>query len=366
MRALKGTTILSHVVGWLIVLSLPILFLTQLPGSQSIASLLYSANFWIFNLSYIALFYVHVFWIYPQLYVKKKYFLYVAAILLLFAGFAFLRPFDRFIVQRQSNNEFRERVEGMPGPPFREIGQEGRMPPAFRERRGPHFDVVSSFLFLMIVSLGIALQTNQRLRITEKRALQAERDKVNAELSFLKAQINPHFLFNTLNNIYSLAVIGSEHTADSILKLSNIMRYVTDEVTHNLVPLESEAACIRDYVDLQRLRLSKRVTLHYSESGNLSNKTIPPMILMTFVENTFKYGISNHENVDIMIRLQAEENQISFYTRNRLFETPRPVISTGVGLSNTKQRLAHMYPHSHTLSIDSTGGYFTVTLTINV
>lgn len=126
-------------------------------------------------------------------------------------------------------------------------------PPPANERAGAHFDVVSVFLFFMLVALGVAIQTVERLHNSEKRALQAETDKANAEFSFLKAQINPHFLFNTLNNIYSLAVTESEHTPDAIMKLSNIMRYVTDEVTEDRVPLESEAACIQDYIDLQRL-----------------------------------------------------------------------------------------------------------------
>jgi len=105
-------------------------------------------------------------------------------------------------------------------------------------------------------------------------AARAEADKANAELSFLKAQINPHFLFNTLNNIYSLAVIKSDVTADSIMKLSNIMRYVTDEATEDFVPLQDELHCLTDYIELQRLRLGKKVTLNYAIAGDPAYKKL--------------------------------------------------------------------------------------------
>src|SRR6202008_3873902 len=110
----------------------------------------------------------------------------------------------------------------------------------------------SLFIFIMIIALSTAAVINQQWRLTEQRAIQAEVDKANAELSFLKAQINPHFLFNTLNNIYTLAINNNEHTADSIMKLSNIMRYVTDEVGEDFVPVQNELDCIDNYIELQR------------------------------------------------------------------------------------------------------------------
>src|SRR5205823_10521035 len=123
-------------------------------------------------------------------------------------------------------------------------------------------------------SLSAALSILKEWRNIEQRAAKAEADKANAELAFLKAQINPHFLFNTLNNIYSLAVTKSEMTPVSIMKFANIMRYVTDEVTQDFVPLQSEIDCASDYIDLQRMRLSKKVYVDYSVTGNLDGKQI--------------------------------------------------------------------------------------------
>ena len=217
----------------------------------------------------------------------------------------------------------------------------------------------------MIWSLGMAFQIIWQWRNTEQRAAQAEAEKATAELSFLKAQIHPHFLFNTLNNIYSMAVLKSEHTPAAILKLSNIMRYATDEVKRNFVSLQDEVAYISDYIDLQRLRLNNKVQLDFSVTGNTENKQIAPLILMTFVENVFKYGISSHEPSVIIIRIMAEENAIVFFCQNKIFGTQNKFESTGIGISNTRKRLEHFYPGRHSITINTENGLFTVQLTIN-
>ncbi|MGV3538267.1 MAG: sensor histidine kinase [Rufibacter sp.] len=365
-------TVLSHVVFWVLLLSLPLFFLAQEPGTYPVWSFFSYAEYWVFNMSFILLFYTHMYVLYPIFFSKGRYVLYGLSLVLLFLGFFFLRPFDRLM----HHNPTRPRVEqeGMryrlgpkrtdfpdhrpPRPPHDSGGPGG---PGRREER---FDMVSIFLFFLMVVLGIALQTMQRLREAEKRRLQAETDKANAELSFLKAQINPHFLFNTLNNIYSLAIADSEPTANAIMKLSNIMRYVTDDATADFVPLESEAGCIQDFIDLQLLRLSKQVQVTYKAEGHLWQKVIPPMVLMTFVENAFKYGVSNHEPATISIALAAEEQTVSFVCINTLFETPRNVVSTGIGLVNIRQRLAHLYRGKHSLEITQDNGFFTVHLTL--
>lgn len=196
--------------------------------------------------------------------------------------------------------------------------------------------------------------------------MQAEADKANAELSFLKAQINPHFLFNTLNNIYSLSNAKSENTAASILKLSNIMRYVTDEVKEEFVPLEDEVAFISDYIDLQRLRLGNKMNISFLVSGKITGKKIAPLILMTFIENVFKYGISSHSPSAIDIQLSAADDSISFICTNKLYENQRRIESTGIGIANTRKRLEHLYPGRFELNINKENGMFTVQLTLKV
>ncbi|MBL7747820.1 MAG: sensor histidine kinase [Chitinophagaceae bacterium] len=219
-------------------------------------------------------------------------------------------------------------------------------------------------MFVTIWSLSTAIPVARRWRNTEQRMLQAEAEKAQAELSFLKSQVNPHFLFNTLNNIYSLAVTKNENTAPSIMKLSNIMRYVTDEIQSDYVPLDSEINCMQDYIDLQRMRLGDKMQVQLSITGTTIDKKIAPLILMTFTENVFKYGVSSHEPSVITIRLTADAYNITFFCQNRLFDGRRNTERTGIGIPNARKRLEHLYPDKHFLDINTENGLFTVQLTL--
>jgi len=347
-------------------MSLPLIFMTGPSEENNITPLLLSPNYWVFNFSFLIVFYLNASYLIPRFFLKKKYALYLTYLAILFTGIFFLQPFERLFTQTLGPPRFSENNR-MPPPEFGPSPRFG--PGAEIQRRRPRprlFDMVSIFLFITVVALGLTIQIAQQWRITEKRAIQAEADKANAELSFLKAQINPHFLFNTLNNIYSLAVMQSPQTAESIMKLSNIMRHVTDEVSENYVSLTSEVACIRDYIDLQKLRLSKNVQINFSVTGNLEQKSIAPLVLMTFIENIFKYGISNHERAVITIKLQAKANLIHFFCQNQLFQTTRTSERAGIGLANTQQRLDHLYPNKHNLEIDRENNLFTVNLTLQI
>ena len=249
---------------------------------------------------------------------------------------------------------------GRPAPP----PDMNQMPgPPGNERR--QIDIVSIVLFFTVWSLSTAICIVREWRLTERRALQAETDKANAELSFLKAQINPHFLFNTLNNIYSLVVTKNEKAGEGIMKLSNIMRYVTDDVKDDLVPLESEINCMKDFVDLQKLRLSDKTTVDLSIKISPGEKKIAPLLLMTFVENAFKYGASNHESSTIRVTLSGSDKQIQFSCQNKIFNKKNDD-RTGVGLQNARLRLQRLYPDRHILNIDSSNNVFSVQLTLQV
>ena len=220
--------------------------------------------------------------------------------------------------------------------------------------------------YIITVGVYYVIRYFQGLQKEEKEKSELALKNKEMQISLLKSQINPHFLFNTLNNIYSLAVTKNENTAASILKLSNIMRYVTDEIRADYVSLQNEADCIRDYIDLQRMRLGKNTNVNFNVSGNTENKTIAPLLLLTFVENVFKYGISNREQSEITIRLAVEEHSITFYSRNRLFEARPATERTGIGIANARQRLEHLYRDKYFLNINKDDGFFTVQLTLQV
>jgi LytS/YehU family sensor histidine kinase len=146
------------------------------------------------------------------------------------------------------------------------------------------------------------------------------------------------------------------------MKLSNIMRYVTDDVTQLQVPLQSEVDCITDYIDLQKLRLSDRTQVDYSVTGDLEMKNISPLLLMTFVENVFKYGVSAHEPSPIVIRISVDGKATTLFCSNRIFNTQAKMERTGIGISNTRQRLEHLYPGKHSLDIKEENGFYNVML----
>lgn len=375
---MKASAFIIHGAGWLIFISLPLLFASGFQGSGNVLSTLVQPDHLFFYTSYIFLFYFNTVVLIPRLYLRKKYTMYFSIILLLLIAVIYLRPFDHLMTNSFQSHMVRS-MPGSPGfPPAQdsvpapspgnpppEFGHgpppfPGRMPPG--RRPAARFDAVSLFLFIMILALSITAKISAQLQKTEQRVARAEADKANAELSFLKAQINPHFLFNTLNNIYSLAVTRSEYTADSIMKLSNIMRYVTDDSKEDYVNLQNEIDFIVDYIDLQRLRLGTNDRIDFSVSGDWKLQKIAPLILMPFVENVFKYGVSKHDESPIVIKLFAGPDFIEFFCRNKIYPVNRTMERTGIGISNTRQRLQYLYPGRYDLTIDTANDYYTVKL----
>lgn len=397
MIRVRAYQIIIHIAGWLLFMAFPLLFINGGPNSNG-SSLLQFPSYWLFCFSYIVLFYVNAYLLTPRLLLKKKYTLYGVIVLLLFAGVYFLQPYDRLLNGTQRNMGW----QYGPVRPMRDklLGQDRPAPPPgdrpaphldSKHPRGPfapgehlpgdkppyfgpgpkHFptpfvDSISLFLFLVMVALSIAIKTIQQWHVTEQRATQAEADKASAELSFLKAQINPHFLFNTLNNIYTLAVIKDDNAPDSIMKLSNIMRYVTDDATADVVPMQNEIDCIKDYIALQRLRLGEKTRIDMEISGNIEDKKIAPLLLMTFIENIFKYGISKHTKSVISIKIWGNETGISFFCQNSIFADKGEKKRTGIGLKNTRQRLEYLYPGKHELAINTDNQLYTVKLILQI
>lgn len=214
------------------------------------------------------------------------------------------------------------------------------------------------FLFAATLLLSLTIKINGRWRKTEK-------EKLNAELSYLKAQINPHFLFNTLNSIYSLSIIKSDKTSEAVVKLSGMMRYVLSEAHQERVPLDKEIMYITHYIELQQIRLGNTVQLEYTVQGDMIGKEIAPLILISFVENAFKHGVNAEENSAISIQLKAEVDHFYMEVKNNKVKS---VISieeeSGLGIENTKNRLNLLYPNKHELNIQDDGKQFSVILKI--
>lgn len=357
MNVKRNLQTIIHVLAWLLFTSLIVAFFSLSPEDGSFTNRLSEPALIIFLVFYLTLFYANDGYLFPKLYLKKKYVLYFSIMVLLLIAVMYLKPFDHLMNHNHPP----------PGP------ERGGPPPGLREfeggrpiRRGPGIDIVSIILFVMVWSLSSALQIFKQWRRSQEQVIKAEADKVGAELFFLKAQVNPHFLFNTLNNIYALSVTNNPATSDAIMKLSQIMRYVTDEVTEDFVPLESEVECITNYIELQKLRSNKKTSIDFIVTGSVEGKRIAPLVLMTFIENVFKHGLSNHEASSIIIKLDLTDQYIKFYCRNKLFADTAKLERTGIGIANTRQRLQYLYPSKHTLTIAETAEDFTVELTLDL
>ncbi len=213
------------------------------------------------------------------------------------------------------------------------------------------------YLCVFITSSGQAIVKNWFS--AESRKKEMEFEKTVTELSFLKSQINPHFLFNTLNNIYTLTVLKSEKAPEFILKLADMMRYVLSDVGQKEAPLEQEIEYMEKFIDLQKMRLTDKTEVEFVVFGKPENRKIAPLLLMPFVENAFKYGISASEPSKIRISLMLKNKELTFQVENQIFgEKISKMLSTGTGLKNVKRRLELLYPESHWLRAERIGTKF--------
>ena len=195
----------------------------------------------------------------------------------------------------------------------------------------------------------------------------SERQKLNAELAYLRAQINPHFLFNTLNSLYVLAVKKSDHTAEAIMRLSHMMRYITAQADHDHVPLSQELEYITNYIALQRLRITPNVQIEVEMPSGASTLTISPLVLIPFIENAFKHGVNTEDECRIFIRLKVDGSMVILEVRNKkvVVETLTEAVS-GIGLQNVVQRLKLLYGGRHDLIINETAEEFSVHLSLQL
>ncbi|MBF4472938.1 sensor histidine kinase [Flavobacterium sp. HJJ] len=225
---------------------------------------------------------------------------------------------------------------------------------------------------LYVITFVTAIKITFDLLKEQKRATDLQKTQLETELLFLKSQISPHFFFNTLNNIYSLSVEKSNKTPKIVLKLAELMRYMLYETKTKRQTLANEILCIQNYLDLERIRNDERLEINMSISGDIHNKKIAPVILLTFIENAFKHGVNkNTGKVKIDISFKVKEEHLYFSISN-----PKPEItmhtdnfnkSSGIGIENVKKRLELGYNKSdYTLSFKNKKDIFAVKLVIKV
>lgn len=366
----KISPVLIHVLGCLLFLALPIVFA---PESTRLSVTLLNPPTQRDFLSYVLLigvFYANYLLLIPRLYFKRRWAVFVAINAAAFAIIVFLPnavvPQDMAARQETMPPQSRPPLDDAPrerggpqtgdvshgpgGPPPGEVphgAQQGPRGPGGPMRQPMWTAAVSHhlFLFLGVVFFALALQLSDRWK-------QTEREKLQAELAYLKAQVNPHFLFNTLNGIYALALEKSDRAPGAVARLAAMMRYVLHEAGRERVPLEREIAYIQDYIALQEVRFDGGAALELTVTGNAAGKTIAPLVLMPFVENAFKHGVNAEEDSRIGVRIDIGRDDLRLEVVNKKVTVQLgEAEQSGIGIQNTRERLHLLYPGTHTLEI---------------
>jgi sensor histidine kinase YesM len=250
---------------------------------------------------------------------------------------------------------------------FVSMAFEGKHPNVLNEMVA---EFILVLVFLVITTLikftrdSIALQ-DATLRIRE-----IERENVESELRALKAQINPHFFFNTLNSIYSLSLDQSEKAPELILKLSELMRYILYETRDDYVSMERQLDFLQNYIYLEQMRTDEKIKIEMEIKGDHTDLMVAPLLFVPFIENAFKHVVKEKDNpsfIRILFDL-THADKLSFFIKNKRYNSSGPVSANneGIGLANVRKRLNLLYPSRHELKISDTGDVFEVELTLEL
>jgi LytS/YehU family sensor histidine kinase len=288
--------------------------------------------------------YIHLYVLVPKLLNRKKYLLYIPSTIALLFIYSYL---SYFILRSIPTAWLPQGLS------------------LYIERIDPNYDILEGFFAFTIT---YALKYTWLALTTQNKVLALQKENLQLELKALKAQINPHFLFNTLNNIYALSLQKSDQTPEMLLKLSSMMRYLLYECNVPQVSLEKEIQFINDYIELEKIRHDKNVRIDFALSGNAQNKEIAPLLLIPLIENSFKHGMNSQiGNGWVDIQLSTMDKQLSLTVVNSVTENGNGIVhDKGIGLDNVKKRLELLYPGRHRLNIEPGKEYFSVDLTVNL
>jgi two-component system, LytTR family, sensor kinase len=334
----KHIAILIHILGWFLFGSY-LFIITPLSWKADLP-----LEFWTKQALMLGLllgaFYLNLFYLVPRILFKNKTFLFLVVALAMGGVYTgILIAYDiAFNMSEIMHNIFR------PDTPY-----------VHRPRTFTNYDFFNLLVFYMGIGISTSVGAVQKWQADEALRLEMNRQQVDSELTYLKAQINPHFFFNTLNNIYSLTNLDIEKAQTAILKLSRMMRYVLYETEKDSTLLSKELDFIKDYIELMRLRLSDKVQVDIQIPSQFEDAKLAPMLLLPFIENSFKHGISSQNPSVISVRICVKDKILKMQAINTIFQsnqnTPEGSAS-GIGLANTKRRLSLLYGQKHELKID--------------
>lgn len=348
-----------HAIIWLLLFLLNYFFFKR-PGINIDFS--FNLKIW---LVYLVLFYINYSILIPYFLFVKKYFQYIILLLILLSGLFLIKSdlenkkFDEFGrgtgLPSFSPGMFNKAKSHLVPAPF---------PPPFIKNMPLRRSFIPRFSQLLIIVLAsISFRFIQKLQDDEKIKSEIEKERISTELSFLKQQVNPHFLFNAINSIYSLSLSGKPSTSDSILKLSSIIRYMLYETDRKFVTLRNEIQIIKDYIELQKLRITEKVKLTFQVTGETEQYSIAPLLMIPLIENAFKHGVDNISNSFIDINIEIKDDTLYLRIRNSIISrTELNDEKSGIGIKNIIRRLELIYPKAHFFNASNDDGYFLVLL----
>jgi two-component system, LytTR family, sensor kinase len=337
----KWLVVLIHALGWVALFTLPTLVRPEHePGERDFMAehkQAFQVMGYVLRVMWVGFFYLHSYVLMPRFAYRGKIIKYVASIIgvvIFLMGFSYLY--------------FALIVDGF----------------SFNLKNSLIFSVIPT-LFLMIISATYKL-TEDRLE-AQQRARETVNENLKTELSLLRSQVSPHFMFNVLNNMVALARKKSDLLEPSLIKLSQLMRYMLYE-TEERVSIQREVEYLESYIDLQKQRFGSTVRIETSFDTGGSVYEIEPMLLIPFVENAFKHGVGMVENPQIIIDLKVKNDLLHFTVSNHYIENSEEVkdSASGIGLVNVNRRLKLLYPGEHTLDIKPANGNFEVDLQIHL
>ena len=348
----RSQNYILHLLGCLLFISIPILASPDFNSKTDLIKIApFRQSFFTFVLL-LLFFYVNYLYIIPRFYLTRKYLYFSVSIVACFCIIAYL---PHYLIPFNGGSPGNMDAMQPPMPPHGRIG--------FARHSGntaflPFFLVGSLLQFSLSFSLSFLLRLNQRLSTIES-------EKLKTEVSYLRAQINPHFLFNTLNSLYALALEKSDAAPEAILKLSGMMRYVVTESDREHVALENEINYIKNYISLQKLRMDDNTCLSFATRGSTAGKYISPLLLIPFIENAFKYGLNPEEETAIAIDIDISDTELALRVKNNKVNITLPYEErSGHGIENTRLRLQYLYPDKHKLLVLDTAETFEVHLKI--
>jgi len=345
---------LTHVFFVTLFLVVPTLAFVRPPGEPPFAITRVFVQDTVANFVLLCFFYLNFYVLIPKVFFKRAYILYVVYIVL-FLSLALTVP---HLVGRH----LPDNGGWWSGPPSQQPGT------PFIPHHRPFslvtfvFDEFRRHLFLFFTAVFFSFLLKTREHLSE-----VKEEKVKAELLHLKSQINPHFLFNTLNSIYVLSIKKDDKASAAIINLSGLMRYVIKDANDYKIPLHKEIEYIRNYIELQKARLGDTTRIRFEFSGETDNKEITPLLLITYIENAFKYGVNpDEEDCLVEVKIQVTDKQLTMVVFNKKMPLAEKIDSTGIGIANTAERLHLLYPGKHKIEIKENDRTYLVTLSLEL